>query len=105
MQFSATITYADGSTVDVTGTATWNSSDGDVVTVVAGLATGHSEGTAEITVTLGGVTSDPITLTVSTPVALQWWAILAIVAGLLALGLFLLFLLRRGRRPGLEGAA
>ncbi|TET12955.1 MAG: tandem-95 repeat protein, partial [Dehalococcoidia bacterium] len=99
VQFTATATYSDGTTVDITGQATWNSSDPDVATINAeGLATGEGEGTVEITVTLDGVTSDPVTLTVTAAGAvLQWWAILAIVAGSLALALLLFTMLRRRR--------
>jgi hypothetical protein len=103
VQFTATVTYPDGTTVDVTGEVTWNSSNPDVATIVAGLAAGHSEGTTEITAVVDGVAGDPITLTVTVPAALQWWAILAIVGGLLLLGLLLVFLLRR--RGGLEEPA
>ena len=99
VQFTATATYSDGTTGDITGQATWNSSDPDVATINAeGLATGEGEGTIEITATLDGVTSDPVTLTVTAAgAALQWWAILAIVAGSLALALLLFTMLRRRR--------
>ena len=97
MRFTASATYSDGSTADVTGEADWDSSDTDVATIVAGLATGEGEGTTEITATLDGVTSDPATLTVTAPAALQWWAILAIIAALLALALLLFAMLRRRR--------
>jgi hypothetical protein len=104
VQFTATITYPDGSTADVTGEVTWTSSDTGVATVDAGLATGEGEGTAQITATIDGVTSDPITLTVTSPSALQWWVILAIVGALLVAGL-LFFLLGRRRRVPKEEAA
>ena len=97
VRFTASATYSDGSTADVTGEADWDSSDTDVATIVAGLATGEGEGTTEITATLDGVTSDPATLTVTAPAALQWWAILAIIAALLALALLLFAMLRRRR--------
>jgi uncharacterized protein YjdB len=103
VQFTATITYPDGSTADVTGEVTWFSSDTGVATIEGGLATGESEGTAVITATIDGVESDPVTLTVAAPAALEWWAILAIILGLLAAGL-LLFVLFRGR-GGEEAAA
>jgi uncharacterized protein YjdB len=96
VQFTATATYPDGTTVEITGEASWSSSDPDVATIVAGLATGESEGTAVITATVDGVQSDPITLTITAPAALQWWVILVIVLGLLAIGLILFLLLRRG---------
>ena len=65
-QFTATATYSDGTTADVTGTATWASDSMATATVnAAGLATGVGVGTAHITATLGGVTSSPVTLTVT----------------------------------------
>jgi len=97
VEFKATVTYPDGSTMDVTGKVTWSSSDPDVATIEFGLATGHSAGTTEVTATIDGITSDPITLTVTAPAALEWWAILAIVAGLLAAGLLLFLMLRSGK--------
>ncbi|MGB2583425.1 MAG: Ig-like domain-containing protein, partial [Dehalococcoidia bacterium] len=96
VQFTATATYPDGTTVEITGEVSWSSSDPDVATIVAGLATGESEGTAVITASVDGVQSDPITLTITAPAALQWWVILVIVLGLLAIGLILFLLLRRG---------
>ena len=103
MQFTAAATYPDGTTVVVTGQVTWNSSDTGVATIdVQGLATGEGEGTTEITATFDGETSDPVTLTVTVAAAgLQWWAILAIIAGLLALGLLLFAIGRRrgGKQP------
>ena len=101
VQFTATVTYPDGTDVDVTVVATWDSSDTSVATISAGLATGVDTGTMEITATHDGMISAPYTLTVTVPAVLQWWAILAIIAGLLAAGLFLLFLFRRrgGEQP------
>jgi len=106
VQLTSTATYSDGTIVDITGQATWNSSDTDVATINAeGLATGEGAGTAEITATLDGVTSDPVTLTVTAAgAALQWWAILAIVAGSLALALLLFTMLRRRRGLATEGS-
>ena len=98
VQFTATITYPDGSTEDVTGEALWFSSDTGVATVEAGLATGTGAGTAGITATIDGSEGGPYTLTVTAPAALEWWAILAIILGLLAAGL-LLFILFRRRGP------
>ena len=97
------ITYPDGSTEDITGQVTWTSSDTGVVTIgEGGEATGVAAGTAVITASIDGVESDPVTLTVTAPSALEWWAILAIVLGLLAAGL-LLYVVFRGR--GAEGPA
>jgi len=105
VQFTVTVEYPDGNTVDVAGVATWISSDTAVATIEAGLVTGEGVGTTEITAIFDGEASDPITLTVAAPAALQWWAILAIIAALLAAGLFLFFLLRRKREQPGEAAA
>ncbi len=67
-QLVATATYSDGSTGDVTSTATWSSSDTNVAAVSAGLATGTGVGTASISASQDGVTSNPATLTVTAPV-------------------------------------
>jgi glycosidase len=54
--FTATGHYSDGSTADLTSTATWSTSDRHVVTVKAGgLATAKGAGTAVISATLGDV--------------------------------------------------
>jgi len=98
--------YPDGSAVNITGQATWNSSDTEVATINAeGLVTGESEGTTEITATFDGATSDPFTLTVTAAAAaFQWWAVLAIIAALFALALLLFAIIRRRGGGQLEGA-
>ncbi len=54
-QLTATATYTDGTTLDVTGTATWASSDPGVVSVTAaGLATATGVGSATVTATRDG---------------------------------------------------
>lgn len=69
-QFTATGTYSDGTVVDSTGEATWASSDATVANIDdEGLATGVADGASEITASLGGITSDLITLNVSAPPA------------------------------------
>jgi uncharacterized protein YjdB len=60
-QFTAVGIFSDGSTVDITTTVTWNSSDPSVATIsnaagTSGLAVGGSAGTTIIFVTLAGVT-------------------------------------------------
>ena len=67
-QFTATATYSDGTTGNVTSAATWSSSDSKVATInTAGLATGAGTGTATISATLNGVTgSTGITVTSKT---------------------------------------
>jgi len=67
-QFSATGTLSDGTHQDVTSVATWNSSDTTLATIAAGLATGVMQGTPTITASYVGVTSSPVTLTVTPPV-------------------------------------
>ncbi|HEY1547350.1 MAG TPA: Ig-like domain-containing protein [Kofleriaceae bacterium] len=64
-QFTATGTYADSSTADITTQVTWNSADPLVVGITAaGLATGLVPGTSTITATLGAI-SGSTTATVS----------------------------------------
>lgn len=64
-QFAAIATYSDGSKVDVTATATWNSSNPAAATVsAAGLATAVAAGSSTIAATLSGV-SGTASLTVN----------------------------------------
>jgi len=55
-QFSATGTYSDGTTQDITGNVLWTSSNTSAATISAssGLATGVGAGTTQITATQGG---------------------------------------------------
>ena len=71
-QFTATGTYSDGSTKNITTTVTWASSNNAVATIgtSTGLATGMTAGTSQITATLGSVVSPNDTLTV-TAITLQ----------------------------------
>ena len=65
-QFTATGTFDDESTADITSTATWTSSDTAVATIDgSGLATGVSAGTTNITASQDDVTSDPASLDVT----------------------------------------
>jgi len=67
--FTATAHYSDGSEVDVTTQITWASDNTAVATVNAsGIAFSLSTGTAHISGTLNGVTSDSATLTVTAAV-------------------------------------
>jgi trimeric autotransporter adhesin len=67
-QFTATGTYSDNSTQDLTTQVTWNSQTQAVATISAsGLATTLSQGTTAITASLSGITSLPDTLTVTPP--------------------------------------
>ncbi|MFC2043980.1 Ig-like domain-containing protein [Chloroflexota bacterium] len=64
-QFTATGTYDDASTGNISAVATWNSTDEGVATIVAGLATSVGVGTTTITVSHEGIDSPGATLTVT----------------------------------------
>lgn len=64
---TATATYSDGSTVDVTESATWSSDDEGVATVAGGEVSSVGEGAATITATLDGI-SGSATVNVLPPV-------------------------------------
>jgi hypothetical protein len=73
-QFSATGTYSDNTTADLTSSATWASTSTATATINStGLAAGIAAGTTNITASSSTVSSSPVALTVtaSTPVA-QW---------------------------------
>jgi len=65
-QLTATGSYSDGSSQDLTTSATWSSSNPAVATVnSAGLATGKSNGSATIAAASGSITGTaPITVTI-----------------------------------------
>jgi uncharacterized protein YjdB len=69
-QLTATGEYSNnGSPQNLTASVTWTSSDTSVATVsTAGVVTTFAQGTAKITGTLSGVSSSPLTLTVSAPI-------------------------------------
>ncbi len=69
-QFTAMGTYSDGTTNDITASASWTSSDTNIATIAGtpGIATTLTTGTTVITASFSGVTSNEATLTV-TPVA------------------------------------
>jgi hypothetical protein len=65
VQFTAQATYKDGSMGDVTTTSTWNALPSSVASISStGLATAAAVGTATVTATTGGVTSNSATVTV-----------------------------------------
>ncbi|MBK8397950.1 MAG: Ig-like domain-containing protein [Leptospiraceae bacterium] len=69
---TATGTYTDGTTADITSSVIWNSSNTGVATISnaegnAGTATGIGAGNTNITATLNGVTSSVVVLTVTNP--------------------------------------
>lgn len=57
-QITATLGYSDGSTEDVTTSATWTSSDDAVATVAAGLITAVAEGACTVTADAEGVSGE-----------------------------------------------
>ncbi|MGP8080149.1 MAG: Ig-like domain-containing protein, partial [Dehalococcoidales bacterium] len=66
-QFTATGTYSDQSTKDITSNVTWKSSDSTVATVSnKGLVTAVALGTVNITASLSGISSTATTLPVVT---------------------------------------
>ncbi len=65
VQFTATATYKDGTTGDVTATSTWTAVPSSVAAISStGLATAATVGTCTVTATTGGVTSNSATITV-----------------------------------------
>ena len=67
-QFTATGTYADGSTADLTDYVTWSSATLSVATITSsGVASALAPGTSAITASRAGVTSPADTLTVIAP--------------------------------------
>jgi 6-phosphogluconolactonase (cycloisomerase 2 family) len=65
-QFTATGTYSDGTTKDLTSSATWSVAPSGMATVAGGLATTVAAGSATITATSGSVNSTA-TLTITPP--------------------------------------
>lgn len=73
-RFSATATYSDGTTSDVTAAATWSVSDvtGSGVAAIDGTGTalGKAVGTAQVSADYGGLTAETtLTVTVAVPVS------------------------------------
>ena len=67
-QYTATGTYSDDSTADITSSVTWTSSDTLIAIIDStGLATGEGEGTTTITASSNSI-SDTATLTVEAPI-------------------------------------
>lgn len=66
VQFTATGTFSDGSTQNLTNSATWTSSNSAAVNISAsGLATGLAMGSSNVTTTQNGITSNSFALTVT----------------------------------------
>jgi uncharacterized protein YjdB len=69
LQLTATATYSDKSTKDVTSSATWQASDSTIATVSSsGLLTAVKVGTLTVTANVGAVVSAPSTFTVTAAV-------------------------------------
>ncbi len=70
-QFTATGTYTDGSTQNITNQATWTSSSSSVATISSfGLATGVSSGVTTISAAQSSVTGNTILAVQSTPLTI-----------------------------------
>jgi uncharacterized protein YjdB len=70
MQFFAHGTYSDGVVADITSQVTWSSDNDNVVTIdINGLATGVAAGQANITASLGAITSPAAILSVTPTLA------------------------------------
>ena len=65
LQCKATGTYSNGSSQDLTASASWSSSDSTIATVSAGVATGKGIGSVTVKATSGGI-SGSTTLSVTT---------------------------------------
>jgi Bacterial Ig-like domain (group 2) len=59
-QLTAKATTTCAGTVDITGTATWNSTSTATATVVGGLVTAVAQGSTNITASSGNITSSPV---------------------------------------------
>jgi uncharacterized protein YjdB len=71
-QFTATGTYSDASTQNITAQVTWASSNSVAATInTAGLATGLAAGQSSITATLGAVSGNTTLTVQAAPVTLQ----------------------------------
>jgi len=74
-QFTATGTFSDGSTSNITTQVSWNSSNTGAATIGlnTGLASGVGVGTSNITAKLGSITSNTVVLTVTQATPLITW--------------------------------
>ncbi len=65
-QFTATGTYSDDSTANITSSVTWNSSnEATAIISASGLATGVAAGTSDLSATLDSITSNTATMEVT----------------------------------------
>ena len=66
-QFTATATYSNGSTMDISSQVTWTSSNTNIAAISStGLVTGIADGTTNIIAAISGITSMPVNLTIET---------------------------------------
>jgi Flp pilus assembly secretin CpaC/tetratricopeptide (TPR) repeat protein len=65
VQLIATGTFSDGTTQNITSSASWTSSNTGIAAVGAGLVRGVAAGSAQITAAIGGITSPAAALTVT----------------------------------------
>jgi type II secretory pathway component GspD/PulD (secretin)/uncharacterized protein YjdB len=67
LQLAATGTFSDGSTQDITHAVTWSTSNATVAAInsASGIALGQAAGTANITATLGSVSSTAVPLNIT----------------------------------------
>jgi type II secretory pathway component GspD/PulD (secretin) len=65
VQLLATGTFSDGTTQNITSSASWTSSNTGIASVGAGLVRGVATGSAQITAAIGGVTSPVVALAVT----------------------------------------
>jgi len=88
-QFTATGTYSDATTADLSATATWASSDASATVSAAGLAHGVSAGSSTIGATSGSVSgSTLLTVTAAPPPAPVTVTVLGNVQAIFASGNF-----------------
>lgn len=71
VQLKATATYNDGSTEDITSSATWASDDTTVATIVSGLVSGIKVDSTTVTASKAGVTSADADITVTSAVVVD----------------------------------
>ena len=71
VNLTATGTYSDGTTADITSTVAWNSSNTTVASVNAGVVTGNTLGSANISATSDNITSNSVILSVNAPALLS----------------------------------
>jgi hypothetical protein len=69
-QFTATGTYSDGTTQNITSSVTWTSNNGAVTINATGLGTAVSAGTATIKAALGAISGTTIVTVVPAPLAI-----------------------------------